>query len=264
MSDLGIFGDSFADPYHGHDVEPTFHNLGWPNLLDTHVSIYALNGSSIYYTYKKFIQNHHKHEKNIVIITNPSRIPIEPSDYVKNHKPWMLGITSTGMVDYLLEKKFISKQENIDILTAFKHWYDHLMIHSGFFDFASLMIEQMKRLRPDTIFIPAFDPPQTDDTVLPLNGPGVVSYMSLEFNGWFNKTGTDTCYKYYDNHPEHRTICHLTIEGNELVAKHVKDALSKGQWGSQILPEQIITVQPYEYYYNTTPSAEFLNIKKLD
>jgi hypothetical protein len=264
MSNLGIYGDSFADPHHGHDIEPTFHNLGWPNLLDSPVNIYALNGSSIYYTYKKFIENHHRHEKNIVVITNPSRIPIEPSAYVIDQKPWMLGITSAEIADFMIENKFITSQENIEILTAFQYWYDHLMMHSGFYDFSKLMIEQIKRLRPDTIFIPAFSSTDNFNMNISIDGPSLTTYMSLEFNGWFNRTGSQTFYKYYENYPEQRTVCHLTVEGNKLVAEHIKLALDKGAWGSQKMPQKIITSQPYEYYYDTTVSAQFVKSKKLD
>ena len=260
MTSIGIFGDSFADPTHGHDIEPNFDQHGWPHLLNKQVNIYALNGSSIYYTYKNFINNNYKHDRNIVVITSPYRISIEPSSYILDQKEWMLSITSANFANLLLEKKYVTKKENIDIVTAFKYWYDHLMIHSGSYDFAVLMYEEMKRIRPDTIFIPAFNPTDLD---IPIAGPGLATYMSLDFNGWFNKTGINTYREYVENCQEQRTICHLSIETNALVAEHIKHAMSYNSWGLQRMPEKIITSQPYEYYYDTSKFLDKL-LKPLD
>ena len=64
MTNLGIFGDSFA-----HAYAPHIRNQAWMfHLPGYDPTIYALCGSSLFYSYQKFLDNHHKHEKNIFCV----------------------------------------------------------------------------------------------------------------------------------------------------------------------------------------------------
>jgi hypothetical protein len=72
MERIGIYGDSWADPNHGHDHNPGLANLAWCKRIKN-ANIYARGGSSIYYSYQLFMQTHEQHDKVIFVATNPGR-----------------------------------------------------------------------------------------------------------------------------------------------------------------------------------------------
>ena len=56
MSSIGIFGDSFADPNHGHDEFPDMKYNGWMYHLKNYVpEIHARGGTSVYSSFKNFL-----------------------------------------------------------------------------------------------------------------------------------------------------------------------------------------------------------------
>ena len=71
---LGIFGDSYAVDYHGHriqDPDQKYVDKAWVNMIknDYTVTNYAKSGSSIYYSYKLFMENHMKHDNIMFIVS---------------------------------------------------------------------------------------------------------------------------------------------------------------------------------------------------
>ncbi len=48
MGIIGIYGDSWADPNHGHDFNPQLAEQAWCKRFDQ-ADIYAKGGSSIYF-----------------------------------------------------------------------------------------------------------------------------------------------------------------------------------------------------------------------
>ena len=72
---LGVFGDSYA-----FTVSPTWSS--WPSLLATHYDTehYAMYGTSVWNSFKKFLNNHSKHTHIVFSYANSNRIHHLPSE----------------------------------------------------------------------------------------------------------------------------------------------------------------------------------------
>lgn len=85
MITVGVFGDSFG--YEGSifgDKSITYDSAGesWVSLLRNHVKItnYCEPGSDLYFSYKNFISNYKKFDKNIFLVTNFNRFSFKFKD----------------------------------------------------------------------------------------------------------------------------------------------------------------------------------------
>jgi hypothetical protein len=74
-SSIGIYGDSFAQ-----DIL----EISWVNqlrlMLNCNVICYGLRGTSLIYSYSKFLNNYSKHDLNIFVLTDPSREDVYDND----------------------------------------------------------------------------------------------------------------------------------------------------------------------------------------
>ena len=59
---IAIFGDSYGLGY----------GNGWPSLIGN-VTNYSIGGSSFDYSYFQFLNNHHKHDTIIFVVTSTTR-----------------------------------------------------------------------------------------------------------------------------------------------------------------------------------------------
>jgi len=225
MLTLGIFGDSYSDPIrHGHDNFRELDELGWPNLLKQKydVGLYGQVGSSIFYSYQKFLENHSNYDKVVFVVTDPLR--------------WIKGYNLLGNImhfsnywtanHYLKSNKKQLSLEQVDLLEAIKGYYLHMADYPSCQVLANLMLNHAKQIRPDVILIPIAR------GLLNINTTGFQDYINL----FYNLLGV-TCIN-YDIHYEHRLICHLSKEMNKLIAEHVEQALETGIW-DPVLPKYV-------------------------
>ena len=266
MKTLGIFGDSFASPFHGHDADIGLEKEAWIYKLNRDVNVYAQGGSSVYYSYRKFLDNHEKHDTNIFVITNLTRIPFEITEFTEyNH--WMLTCGNAARAKDHINLKHMTDSTKLKICQAIADWYDHLMPHFPFYDFGHLMYNEIKRLRPDTLFIPVH---YMDDGKscynIQIPGVSMTDYMSLTVNSLLPEyVGDRNSWSKIANHfPEKRTICHYSIEVNDLVASDVIKALDTGVWRTEPLPDSIRHSQPFDYYFETLKKGHWYIDPRLD
>jgi len=263
MNKIGIFGDSFADPSHGHSVDPTLSSNAWIYKLNQEVDVYAKGGSSFYYSYNKFLQNHTKYERNIFVCTALTRIPVTIDEFTEiNH--WMLTCGSGRVAKDHLELNHLESVRNRKICQAISDWYDYLMPHFPFLDFGYLMYNEIKKIRPDTLFKPVhyYDP--SNDYNINIPGPSMTDYASLLVNSFKPEyNGRDSWLEVYTEIPEKRTVCHFTVEVNDLLASHVISALETNIWNPS-LPSYIKQDSPFDYYFETSKTGHWLNKIKLD
>ena len=206
---IGIFGDSFADPRHGHPAAPSYSKYAWLYHLNHPVHTHACVGSSFYYSYNKFINNYKKYEKNIFVVTHFSRIPIDPTNYVENNLKWLLSCGSAESASII--KPTLHNIDHLPICDAVKGWYEHLRPLWPFDHIGRLMFDEIKRLRPDTIFIPAFSPTKFFKEIQ-ITGPSMTDYMNLTIQSLNpNYSGLDPYLEVVNVIPENILICHLSI-----------------------------------------------------
>lgn len=151
MKSIGIYGDSFAgNPNHFG------YRYHWSTLLakeyGCEIKNYGLSGTSVYYSYKKFVNNFHKHDLNIFLVTEPGR--------------------------YIQAVEFKNgSDEYIPSLMALEHNYHEIMLPEpehlrGWFmcsdsnynsDITQLMIKDILSYKDNTVIIPCFPTSLSED-----------------------------------------------------------------------------------------------------
>ena len=226
MIKLGIFGDSWTDPESGHHEYPELSMLSWMNILNKHydVTTFGKSASGVYYSYRKFIDNHDKFDKIIFLGTAGTR--------------WIKGFQINGQeehlnniaaVEHFLNDQHFSKnllQHDKKELLALRDYYEYLVDIEYSDTMKQLMIESVKKIRPDTV-------------VMDMSNTPIKEYIILQAKT-FNKP-----------HPmlygEKRCICHMTPELNQAFAQTVLNMLNTGDWGD--IPEHVEVPHNIDYYY---------------
>ncbi len=132
MRKTAVFGDSFTDPT--SDRYPT-----WYCDYDT----FGKNGSDIYYSYSMFLDNQDDYDKIIFAVTNPLRHSREDGE------DWI------HLTNY---DACISRKDESVIYKAGVEYYTHIQTTSVQREhtFAQLMLNHIRSIRPDTLFIKCF------------------------------------------------------------------------------------------------------------
>lgn len=165
---LLILGDSFADTREGL---PDFTGKSWTKLLEDNskyaVVNKAIGGSSLYYSYKEFNQLHKEFDKVMLVITLYGRLycPLigeTPSEKSAAHH--------TGSFWIEQNKDRIKKNHPQNIaaikqLDAIRDHFLYVMDWEKDKEMNQLMLDDIKRKRPDIVLVPAFQgswqtPPQ--------------------------------------------------------------------------------------------------------
>ena len=258
MKTLGVFGDSWADGSFGHDMldKDIGNSLAWYNHIPEHsATSHARGGSSLYYTYKQFLEHHANYDKIVVILTQYERIP-EGFFYVEEFKDVQVFVPGINETEFFLKKY---KKElttfNANKLKAIREFYlwcqDGAICH----DMGMLMVDKIKQVRPDAILINGFyhglGSPDIGQNKFPeVTGPAIMEYLDAMIRGIIPDV-SDVQFPHLKvrGRPEIRGACHLSKESNLVLAKDVYHALVTGVW-NPIVPYAI----PHDnidrdYYY---------------
>jgi hypothetical protein len=241
---IGIYGDSWADPNHGHDYNPLLAKKAWCNRFGQ-ADIYAKGGSSIYFSYRLFIETHEQYDRVIFIATNPGRwhLPIKTKDSEFH-------LNAPGTVKYFRDHGH--KECNLKMtaeldskLHALEQFYLELSDFDTDQEICSLMIDRIMAVRPDTILVMSHNTGWYNDW----------SLLSKYYMPMCESFGQEYKNKAEHNHgvmpyPEKNLVCHMTAETNEIVYNHMVHRLQHGTW-----PNSPFTIQHQhnpDYYWNMT------------
>jgi hypothetical protein len=253
MSNVGIYGDSWGDPrVRRSDI--TFDNIIWSDIIkDKHdVTNYCRGGTSIHYSFKKFIDTYDKHDKIIFIVTDHMRwhTLIETT----RSSPWgdfNHAIAGPGMIDVWYKDPGLSPYitpELSDTLDALRKYFLHLNSEDFNTSVCRLMLEEIQRKRPDTIFIQGgLFLPFSDLTNM---DTAIANFALRWIKNWpeFENIVKDG----YGFFPwrEEKTIGHFSKEVNQVISVQIIDALNKGKW-EPVIPDFIPAEHgDFGYYYN--------------
>lgn len=242
MESIGIYGDSWADPEHGHDFNPLLSDLAWCKRFKN-ASIYAKGGSSIYFSYNLFMQTHERHDSIIFVATNPGRwhLPIQAGD-----REFHLNAPAT--VRHFREQGY--KLNNLTMtgeldskLRALEQFYLELSDFDADQQICSLMIDRVMAVRPDTVLVMSHNAGWHNSW----------SLLSKYYMPMCESFGAEYKHKVERNfgimpHPEKNMICHMTAETNEIVYNHVTHRLQHGAWPD--FPFAIQHQHKPDYYWN--------------
>lgn len=242
MGTIGIYGDSWADPTHGHDFNPSLEDFAWSKRLASS-SVYAKGGSSIYFSYTHFMQTHDQYDRIIFVATNPGRwhLPIK----TKNGE---FHLNCLGSVKYFKEQgykkyKLTMTAELVQKLCALEQFYLELSDFDADQQICSLMIDRVMVTRPDTILVTSFNTGWLNSWSL---RDRYYMPMCESFGpAYKNKAESNNGIMPY---PEKNMVCHMTAEVNEIVYNHMLHRLQHGTW-----PDTSFTIQHKhkpEYYWN--------------
>jgi hypothetical protein len=250
MKTLAIFGDSFASL---NPSKPSSLATAWPNMIDKsrwQVTNYAEPSASFYWTYRLFLDHHSKYDQVVCIVTRPGRITMR-------NEPYVLGIPfsipgypqAEWMLEQTIQPLTPHQRRQVEIM---RDYLMHVQDYEYEVDANSQLLEHLKRLRPDTIFIPNCPvlpnlcPP---DHVMMMDFIRIIiaSFKPEKLKEWWpgGKTGGWIEKKELDP-----IQCHMTPEVNALMTRCIEEALTTGVWAPQ-LPDKIEHSLVWEEYYES-------------
>jgi hypothetical protein len=242
METLGIYGDSFAKDWKLNGKERHIGNKEWSGILKQNYNVinYGMPGSSLYYSYEKFIGTYFNFDKIVFIVTDLNRAP----NCLVNHDGVEYGMNSIETLNRFKENnKNKLSDDNLLKLQAIEYYYAYLNSNKINFNIATLMIQEIKKLRPDALIIP------TTANKICAESTNLLQYQKLavkslkpDYLETFNRIG------YIECKSELNLQCHLTEEINVMFAQHVKEALQTGKW-DPTLPDTLAHKHDWNYYY---------------
>ena len=233
---IGIYGDSFAASH----KEST--NIAWFNVLPKLISnsntvSYGMGATSVYYSYKLFLETYTNYDQIIFLVTEPGRYT-KPVTFLNFPEGWYFG--NITHVENLLKKDTIS---GID-----KKMLEHLL---GWFfcadddfhtDANELMLRHIETLHEKVLFFPCFNNSLKPDRLHKLglkNNQNAITILFRQIE----------LLKDFDSSNENlNTIsCHLTEEFNLFLAEVLATKLLTNIWNFDKLND-IKLIHDTNYY----------------
>lgn len=210
---IAVFGDSFAEQYNTEKIEPFW----WQALGEKYnVTNYGISASNLFYSFDAFQREHDRYDKIIFLVTSPGRLRIVTNipDLHSNHRY----IPSHMMSEYhisRIEKEGTSTINDllIEIYNAARVYFLHLRDFKYENTVARLFVNEIKRIRSDSILIPCFADSYGTKTEFSL-----FDVCDRENIAW----GLDRIKTmgYTD-----RRACHMTVENNLILAEKIDQAI---------------------------------------
>jgi len=250
---IGIFGDSYANKcsprttesikkYHwfeGELKDRIFENISkdryfWHDYLQEkghEVIDYALGGTDIYYSYYQWYHNHHNCDRCIFVVTNFKRYSIKDCN-----GNWYKTVSYDDAKE---KKRTASTYEDKVLFGAFCSWYKEIYDRDPHRQLmiTNLMLEDVKRQRPNTLFIPGItfneEPCLINITNMEMKKPNI--FLEKRFD---MRDG------------------HLTRQNQYLLGKQVHKAFENG------VQELVINFDDYDFNFSDETIKKYWPNKK--
>jgi hypothetical protein len=238
MNKIAIFGDSYTVKI------PDREGKSWPeHLIDLGncITNFGISGSGVYYSYNQFIKNYEEFDTILFLVSAYSRkwikTQVENSHY--QHIP------VPASCQYFLKEKNNDGSyviTNTIDRTKLQVVYDYMiyaLVDEEYLTYQKLMVEQILRLRPDTILIPCF---RTDISYVPnWNGYTLVdiSFLDRIIKGYTFQDLIDMRH------------CHLNDHNNLILAHKINDYLKSNrqeQFRLNINEFKSTTIDPSKHF----------------
>jgi hypothetical protein len=239
---LAIYGDSYGDPRTGE-----LNEKAWVDCLRTTYDLdnYSFTGSGLFYSYDMFLKTHDRYENIIFLVTTENRLTLP------HHTKLQVPTHISYIQSKVLATRTSGQQQNDYTLVT--DYYEH--IHNEHKDaiLHQLMVENVKRLRPDAILYPCFQFSYLDDFPL---------YHVTKFEDEYIGMNDNKRVEFYHKGLRDSRSCHMTEKNNEVVAKMFHSRLN----GMQYKLSTDVLTQPdnnIEYYYQSKFVEPYNYIKNL-
>jgi hypothetical protein len=195
---LGIFGDSYGC---SGMIDNDIPEKAWPEIIaDTFIyemENFSLGGSDLFFSYKKFIDNHNRFDKIIFLITSPNRI------YIPN-------LNTFTNASQVFAKENLAKNQDKPYFKAVIDYYKYIHDEEKEMVFFELLLNNIASVRPDAILYPCFDLPFLKDFSLS---------KITEFEDSVMGMNADILQQFYFKGLRDSRKCHMTGANNKLVAE---------------------------------------------
>jgi hypothetical protein len=245
---IAVFGDSWADPHHGHKGYPHMDALAWPNLLGEPVANYARAGSSLYYSYREFMLHHREYSQCVFVVTSIGRLACNQVTTLSG-EVWHISNADTAQ-HFLRDRADDWAPETRQRIRAILDYYMWLLDYDVDTHAASLMLEQIRRVRPDCLIIPAVNHGRLLRGITNLSDWIEPTIRGLKHSWQAIEQARGIPYK------EQRCCCHLTPEANASIALAVKQALAQGSWTRYPVPASIEHEHSMGYYWDLSQKTQ--------
>jgi hypothetical protein len=158
---IAIYGDSWASEFlnEPHDYS------GWPEILANQsgyeVTNFAVPGSSLYFSYKEFSENHKKYDVNIFLITDYGRLYVKSiPEYSRNktskHIPNLLNVINRKKQLPNDPLDPVIKNRVMKIYDTLENYYTYIQDDDRDELIDQALVHHAKSISTNTIFIPCF------------------------------------------------------------------------------------------------------------
>jgi len=255
---LGVYGDSF-----GTSKNPAI-KTAWYNLLGemlgATVETHAVGGSSVYYSYKRFLATHERYDVIVFMVSDPIRYTRDISEdfpdlFLKtaplDNFRKMLPIPNQGMVSVIREKlikdgTMTKTQEKI--LDDLNGWFNSVDIEYNT-DMVELMLSNIETIHSDVIFYPGFKFSMANDRMLKTGIDNRYNMLSLvDEQAHKLKIKNFNLLQYSMKENEKTMSAHLGPEYNATLANLFYSKITVGKWDWSDFDNIVIT-NPTDFYY---------------
>ena len=254
---IAIYGDSFGNSMINDTVERIDRNTrgkAWVELLadDYDVTNFAHTGSSLFYSYKLFLENNQKFDYNIFLVTESNRITL-PDEFDIPPLTKHINLSFVDSLKHTYSSNATSDSRLTYIISALESYYAIVHNDHAVDIFHNLMLENINRINQNTIIIPCFNDsiPNTEVSLNSISGyefyDSKVMYYLKEKNYCNFTPIEDENGKWTYN--DYRK-CHLNEENNKILFNLINDAIINKQQTININLKQFVKAsKDIEYYY---------------
>lgn len=232
---IGIYGDSFAAKWAFNKEENHWwYQLG--KMLNAEAKCFGISGSSTFFSYKNFLDNHKKFDINIFFPTNPWRY----TKYFTLSSGRKEFLFSYDQIDVVADRyKNQLKSSDLANFDNIRGWF--LASDDEFNETCqSLMIKDVVSRDPKVIIYPSFHDSLDAETKhnLNLKIDSCAHDWMRKIDQWFNVS-------VLDNHTENLEViaCHFTPEINNRFASAMYNYIVKGE-------PVVVPIEPIKHEYN--------------
>jgi hypothetical protein len=242
MKTVGIFSDSHADcTYLEWKSRYKTIGLGWPELLALKYKVknFAMGGSGMFYSYNLFKKMHSKFDIIIYVPTQASRFSAYYPDTKQTVHLVPGFLLSTAKTHLAGTFNNVNDRKVVEAAIAYS---TYLLDTDKDNEMKRLMLEEVKRLRPDTIFIPAFQ----DDVVSP-------KYVNISHISAMELSAFDISFeklRKLDTPLMDIRKCHLTDDNNRMLFNKVMAAIDNRDTNVRITESDFVKpMDPFTKYF---------------
>jgi hypothetical protein len=248
---IAVYGDSFGTYSLGADIHSQQKGMQyhWSTLIKNkygcELDNFALSGSSVYYSYKKFIETYKFYDLIIFLITEPSRY-IKPLNFSFSKETC---VTNQLQIDVWKKTKSNLTEEDLEKLQKLNNWFE-LSDMEYHYDISELMIESVVQKSDNLVLLPCYEISTKSEFKKKFKLSNNINICSLYYKQMEElKLSDEGMNTHWKENPEYISG-HLTPEYNRIAFENIDFYIQNKNWNWIIPVSNLIDNNMKKYYYN--------------